>query len=253
MEWFPGPACLRDPYTWLFLWGDRGVQTFVMLCLSPSIPFSHSETFWGSKSIFHTEQLCWEGRRRDCSPISRGTALLIKGTVSRQPTSPAWDKHTQLGLWKTKKQLLYRAGYREEEQVIWCRRGAMLFWAGYFCPCINVTLVLATVANGATQLLFSESPAREGKGGGLFIFPQGWDGERLALPLAGAVHQLLPEEESILEPYLPGHSEEKSCIVWKAQIPHIIRAKPINVWTDKPAQAGRDAMSPWSTTCLGLS
>ena len=58
-----------------------------------------------------------------------------------------------------------------------------------------MTLGLATVANGATQLLLSGSPPREGKGSGLFILPQDQDGERLALPLAGAVPQLLREEE----------------------------------------------------------
>lgn len=94
--------------------------------------------------------------------------------------------------------------------------GSHVIFGRLFLPWHQCDAGPTTVANGATQLLLSGSPLREWKGGGLFIFPRGWDGERLGLPLAGDVHQLLQEEKSVLESCLPGHSEEKSCIVWKA-------------------------------------
>lgn len=53
----------------------------------PSITFLHSEAIQEPKS-FTMSRNAGKGERKDCSLISRSTALLIKETVSRQPTSP---------------------------------------------------------------------------------------------------------------------------------------------------------------------
>lgn len=69
-----------------FLWGEEGMLTFVMLCFLPCF-FLHPEVLQRPKSIFYTEAMLRKGGGGTAD--FQGTALLSRGTVSRQPASPA--------------------------------------------------------------------------------------------------------------------------------------------------------------------